>query len=58
MDTVESHHNEIFANMYDDVHSNMSTDGHTNYTKDVVEYVDEEIEDSHTSISVDWYDAA
>jgi len=53
MDTVESHHNEIFANMYDDVHSNMSTDGHTNYTKDVVEYVDEEIEDSHTSISVD-----
>jgi len=33
----------------------MSTDGHINFTKDVVEFVDEEIEDSHTNISIDGY---
>jgi len=33
----------------------MSTDGHINFTKDVVEFVDKEIEDSHTNISAEGY---
>jgi len=46
------------TNMSTNEHINMSTDGHINFTKDVVEYVDEEIEDSHTGISTDGYDVA
>jgi len=50
--TPESHHTDISIDGYNDAHSNMSTNGHINFVKDVV---DEEIEDSHSYISIDGY---
>ena len=54
--TQESHDTDIPTDRYNDAHSNVSTDGHINFTKDVSEFVDEEIEDSHINISIDGYD--
>jgi len=56
--TPKSHHTDISTARYNDAHSNMSIDGHINFTKDVIEFVDEEIEDSHTNISTNGYDNA
>ena len=57
--TPESHHIDISIDGYIDAimdaHTNMSTDGHINFTKDVVKLADEEIEDSHTNISIGGY---